>query len=170
MEKWINNYCSDDRLESTLGESDVYGYYGSRKSELRLLLYTYESHLENDEEDIQFYVEDVVNNKDDRFSIEHVWPQTPKEGFDDETKELVKQHTHRLGNLALMTPEDNSVKGNGPFEEKKADYSSSKIRMLENIFGMNEWGVEQIDEREQEIIQVIKNRWPDRYKDSVFDY
>jgi hypothetical protein len=170
LEKWINNYCSDDRLESTLGESDVYGYYGSRKSELRLLLYTYESHLENDEEDIQFYVEDVVNNKDDRFSIEHVWPQTPKEGFDDETKELVKQHTHRLGNLALMTPEDNSVKGNGPFEEKKADYSSSKIRMLENIFGMNEWGVEQIDEREQEIIQVIKNRWPDRYKDSVFDY
>ena len=140
MDKWININCSVDRIESTLGESDVYRYYGSRKSELRLLLYTYESYLEDDEEDIQFYVEDVVNNKDDRFSIEHVWPQTPKEGFDEETKELVKQHTHRLGNLALMTREDNAVKGNDPFEEKKADFTRSKIRMLENIFGMDEWG------------------------------
>jgi hypothetical protein len=166
LEKRINDYCSDSRLESTLGESDVYGYYRSRKSELRLLLYTYESHLEDNEEDIQFYVEDVVNNKDDRFSIEHVWPQTPKEGFDEETKELVKQHTHRLGNLALMTPEDNAVKGNDPFGEKKADFTGSKIRMLENIFAMNDWGAEQINEREQEMVRVIKDRWPDEYTSS----
>jgi len=33
-------------------------------------LHTYESYLEDDEEDIQFYFEDVVNNKDKRFSIE----------------------------------------------------------------------------------------------------
>jgi len=163
LEKYTNSYCSDNRLESTLGESDVYRYYGSRKSELRLLLYTYESYLEDDEEDIQFYAEDVVNNKDKRFSIEHVWPQTPKEGFDEETRELVKQHTHRLGNLALMTPEDNAVKGNDPFEDKKADFTRSKIRMLENIFATDEWGVAQIDEREQEMIRVIKERWPDEY-------
>ncbi|WP_336024529.1 DUF262 domain-containing protein [Halobellus salinisoli] len=166
LKKRINDYCSDSRLESTLGESDVYRYYGSRKSELRLLLYTYESYLEDDEEDIQFYVEDVVNNRDDRFSIEHVWPQTPKEGFDEETKELVKQHTHRLGNLALMTPEDNAVKGNDPFEDKKKDFTRSKIRMLEAIFAMDEWGVNQIEKREQGMIRVIKERWPDEYTDS----
>lgn len=166
LEKSTHSYCSDARLESTLGESDVYRYYGSRRNELRLLLYAYESHLEDDEENIQFRVEDVVNNRDDRFSIEHVWPQTPKQGFDEETTELVKQHAHRLGNLALMTPEDNAVKGNDPFEGKKADFSGSKIRMLGDIFARDEWGVEQIDEREREMLRVIKDRWPDEYESS----
>jgi len=165
LEKYTHNYCSDSKLESTLNNTDVYQYYRSRRSELRILLYTYESDLENDEEDIQFYAEDVVNNKDDRFSIEHVWPQTPKEGFDEETMQLVKQHTHRLGNLALMTPEDNAVKGNDPFYQKKASFTRSKIRMLENIFTMDEWGVNQINKREQEMIRTIKRRWPDKYKD-----
>jgi hypothetical protein len=166
LERYTHSYCSDSRLESTLGESDIYRYYGSRKSELRLLLSIYESYLEQEEEEIQFYLEDIVSNKNDRFSIEHVWPQTPKEGFDEATTELVHEHKHRLGNLALMTPEDNAVKGNDPFDEKKKHFDGSKIRMLEEIFSMDEWGVAQIDEREEKMIREIKKRWPDDYSDS----
>lgn len=168
LERYINDYCSDSRLNSTLGEENVYKYFqgSNRLNELRLLLFTYESHLESREEDIQFHANEVVSNKDDRFSIEHVWPQTPGEKFDDETKELVKEHTHRLGNLALMTPEDNAVKGNDPFNKKKDKFTGSKIRMLEQIFAKDGWGVDQINEREQNMLDVIRTRWPDEYEGS----
>lgn len=168
IERYTNNYCSDSQLESTLGDADVYKYYqgSNRLNELRLLLFTYESDLEIAEEDLQFHADEVVSNSKGSFSIEHVWPQTPKEGFDEETRELVKEHTHRLGNLALMTPEDNAVQGNDPFREKKKEFDGSKIRMLEEIFSNKEWGVDQIERREQEILHVIKNRWPNQYERS----
>jgi hypothetical protein len=166
LERYINDYCSDSRLNSTLGEENVYKYFqgSNRLNELRLLLFAYESHLESREEDIQFHANEVVSNKDDRFSIEHVWPQTPGEKFDDETKELVKEHTHLLGNLALMTPEDNAVKGNDPFNKKKDKFTGSKIRMLEQIFAKDGWGVGHINEREQNMLDVIRTRWPGRIR------
>ncbi len=171
IEKYTHEYCSDSKLDSTLGESNVYGYFGSsRLNELRLLLYTFENHLESGEENIQFHADEVVNNKDDRFSVEHVWPQTPSDSLDEETRALIREHTHRLGNLALMTPEDNSVQGNDPFHDKKATFDGSKIRMLEEIFANDTWGVEEIDQREQEMLRVIRERWPDPHSGSVFDY
>ncbi|MDS0261494.1 DUF262 domain-containing HNH endonuclease family protein [Haloarcula sp. S1CR25-12] len=166
LEQYIHDYCSDAKLDTTLGDSNVFKYYGNRKSELRLLLYAYEWTLERKKEGYQFDVKEVVGNKDGNYSIEHVWPQTPKEGFDDSTKELVNEHKHRLGNLALMTPEDNAVQGNSPFRDKKAEFSGSKIRMLEEIFSEPEWGVEQISNREERMLSAIRERWPDEYADA----
>lgn len=164
--KYTDRYCDDDQLQSTLGEADVYRYFGgsNRLHELRLLLYVYEASLEREEENIQFDAEKVVSNEDNRFSIEHVWPQTPGDDFDAETKVIVKEHTHRLGNLALMTPEDNAAKGNDPFEDKKSAFDGSKVRMLERIFKNDDWGAEHIDVREQEMLQVILERWPNKYQ------
>lgn len=168
IERYTHGYCSDSKLASTLEKSNVYKYFqgSNRLNELRLLLYTFESHLESGEEDIQFHADDVVSNKNDRFWVEHVWPQTPSDAFSEETKTLINEHKHRLGNLALMTQEDDIVMGNDTFGEKKAKFSGSKIRMLEEIFAKDDWGVEEIEEREQEMLRVIRNRWPDEYDDS----
>lgn len=167
IERYTHDYCSDSKLESTLGDSNVYKYYqgSNRLNELRLLLYTFESYLESDQEDIQFRADDVVSNKNDRFWVEHVWPQTPSDMFSGDTKTLINEHKHRLGNLALMTQEDDIVMGNDTFEEKKAKFNGSKIRMLEEIYNEDEWGVEQIEEREQEMLRVIRNRWSDEYNE-----
>jgi hypothetical protein len=172
LEGYIHDYCSDTRLESTLGNADVYNYCkgSNRLKELRLLLYTFEHHLEQDEEDIQFYADEVVNNSGGRFSVEHVWPQTPADSLEKETKELIRKHTHRLGNLALMTPEDNAVQGNDPFQKKKREFTGSKIRILEEIFENDRWNVDTIEAREERMLRVIQGRWPDERPDSVFDY
>lgn len=166
IERYTHDYCSDSKLDSTLGDSNVYKYFqgSNRLNELRLLLYTFESYLESGEEDIQFRAVDVVNNKDDRFWVEHVWPQTPSDGFSGEIKTLINEHKHRLGNLALMTQEDDIVMGNDTFEEKKAKFNGSKIRMLEEIFANETWGVGQIEHREKEMLRVIRERWPDEYE------
>lgn len=162
LENYIDNYCDDDQLESTLAKSNVYNYFSgsNRLKELRLLLYAYEMSLERAKEDLQFDAEKVVTSDNGRISIEHVWPQTPSGEFDEETKAQIKEHKHRLGNLALMTREDNAAKGNDPFSKKKQDFDGSKFRMLEEIFDKNDWNVDRIDVREQQILREIRERWP----------
>lgn len=164
LERYINDYCDDDTLKSTLGNSRVYSYYGNRKRELRLLLFAYEYHLEKQAEDIQFHPDEVVENEKDRFWIEHIWPQTPSDDFDESTKELIEEHKHRLGNLALMTQEDDIVMGNDPFAIKKGKFNGSKIRMLEEVFANDEWDVRHIEDRENRILEIIRDRWPDEYE------
>lgn len=166
LEQYTNYYCDDEQLESNLSNSDVYKYYGgsNRLKELRLLLYTYEVSLERKEEDLQFDPGKVVSSNSGRISIEHVWSQTPSDEFDEETKGLIEEHKHRLGNLALMTREDNAAKGNDPFQKKKQNFNGSKFRMLEEIFEKAEWDVAEIEVREEAILRSIRERWPVEYE------
>jgi hypothetical protein len=159
----VHNYCDDETLMDTLYDADVYSYYSdsNRKNELRYLLYAYELSLERERENIPFEVQKVVDNEDDRFTIEHVWPQTVSDEFPEHLHETINENSDRLGNLALMTIEDNAGNQNDPFEKKKAAFDESKFRMLNEIFENKEWNEATIDERERRILNVIQERWPD---------
>lgn len=164
LDQYITKYCDDEDIDQVLEDKDVYEYFAdsNRLNELRLLLYTYETSLEHEEEDIPFDAERITTNKGDRFTIEHLWPRTPSDELEEEKKETIKENTHRLGNLTLMTPEDNSSNQNDTFEDKKDNFTGSKFRMLEKVFKNDDWGVQKIENREQEIIEKIKERWPEK--------
>lgn len=167
LESHIDHHCDDEQLEATLGNANVYGYYSgsNRLKELRFLLFAYETSLEEQKEDLHFDAQNVVNSDSGRISIEHVWPQTPDDRFDEATQAAIEEHKHRLGNLALMTREDNAARGNDPFHEKRADFEGSKFRMLEEIFETEDWGVDQIEDRERRILEAIKQRWPNGHRE-----
>jgi hypothetical protein len=78
---------------STLYDADVYSYYSdsNRKNELRYLLYAYELSLERERENIPFEVQKVVDNEDDRFTIEHVWPQTVSDEFPEHLHKTINE-------------------------------------------------------------------------------
>jgi hypothetical protein len=57
-----------------------------------------------------------------------------------------------------MTIEDNSGNQNDPFDKKKAALDESKFRRLNRIFENDDWSVEHIENREQQILNVIKSR------------
>ncbi|MFB6213265.1 MAG: DUF262 domain-containing protein [Candidatus Nanohaloarchaea archaeon] len=164
LDQYIGKYCDNDDIDQVLQNQDVYEYYAgsNRLDELRFLLYTYETSLEHEKEDIPFDAERIKTNKDDRFSVEHIWPQTPSEDMEEEKKEVIEENTHRLGNLALMTPEDNSSNQNDTFEEKKDNFAGSKFRMLEKVFKNDQWSKEKIRNREEDMINRIKDRWPEK--------
>lgn len=160
----IHNYCSDTTLEENLFDSEVYPYFAesNRLSELRYLLYAYELHLEEQREGIPFDVQDVVNNRDHRFTVEHIWPRNPPADMEDSRRETVHTNTHRLGNLTLMTLEDNAFHSNDSFAEKRQKFEGSKFRMLNRVFENEGWSVDRIAERERRMIKAIKSRWPDK--------
>lgn len=44
-------------------------------------------------------------------------------------------------------------------------FRGSKIRILEEMF-VDEWTLDRIEDREQRILDAIKERWPDRHGES----
>lgn len=163
INEYIEQYAADDELREVLSESDVYSYFAqaNRLKDLRVLLYAYESVLENKLEGISMNIEGVVNNPDQKFSIEHIWPQDPSNlNLTEDTLAKYPDQMHRLGNLALMTGGWNSGEQNRPYPEKRRRYLDSRIRMLNEVARKHDqWGYAKIAEREEAMVDVILSKW-----------
>lgn len=172
LEAHINDYCDDARLRRTLSDAEVYTNYSdsNRLKELRFLLYSWEQSLESELEGIDLTYLDVIENREDKFTVEHIWPQDPgrlnldEEGLDDH-----EENKHRLGNLAFLIGEWQPKQSNKAFADKRSLYGESKLRMLREIAKEGRWGPTQIEARENAMIDVIINRWPDEFETSGAD-
>lgn len=94
-------------------------------------------------------------------SIDNIWAQTVSDEFLEHLHETINENSDRLGNLALMTIEDNVGNQIDPLEKKKAAFDEFKFRMLNKILENDDWFVERIEDREQPVFDVIRTRWPD---------
>lgn len=166
LNKYIHDYCDDDSLKRVLAKNNVYEYYdkSNRRHELRYLLYFCENHLEKGLEGISLDLTNVVENSDEDYSIEHIWPKDPsKLDITTEDMEIHNENKHRLGNLALMTRPWNSAESNKPYQKKRPKYRESRLRMLNQIAEKYDcWDQETIEERESWMIDVIVEEWPDK--------
>ena len=100
-------------------------------------------------------------------SIEHVLPQTPKEGsiwlewFPDlEEREM---WTHRLANLVLLSRRKNSKAQNFDFERKKTEYfrrnNVAVFALTSQVLDRNKWTPGTLIERQQELIRRLVDDW-----------
>ena len=114
-------------------------------------------------EKIESYNNPAVINFNN-LSIEHLMPQTPTPEWLKElkiSKEEYDAQLHRFGNLTLATHSDNSKMSNSSFEFKKEILSStSHLKMNKKILELPKWGIEEINNRTEEIIDDICNLYP----------
>lgn len=107
-----------------------------------------------------------------KLSIEHVMPQTPNEywiKYTDGDKQEYDKQVNRIGNLTLVSKIDNSTMGNSNFEKKKKVLEDTlHINMNKEIYEKQEWSVEEIDRRTNELIDAFISIYP--YCSSVGDY
>lgn len=160
--EYVRRYGEDDRIRSVLHDSDVYNHFegSNRMNDLRLILYAYELALEEELEGIPLDMQDVVANPEDRWTVEHIWPQDPSRlSLNAEESERYDDQKHRLGNLALMTGGWNKGQQNKPFGQKRERYLDSRIRMLNEVAGNDEWGFDRIAAREERMVETILKRW-----------
>ena len=95
-------------------------------------------------------------------SIEHVFPQNPKDDSDwiEDLAEdsLLVDFVHSVGNLVLLSKSKNSGAGNLEFEEKKNKYLKTRVsdypRSIE-VLGYDEWDEDVIEERTEEAGDLI---------------
>jgi hypothetical protein len=151
----------DDVTTDYLSEPDVLegsftsGWGGVRNSEvIKYVMYEYERSLRGKSGRLTLspYHEFRKN-----FQVEHLVPKNAEEGNKLSNHE---QHRDRLGNLAVLSAEENNSEGNTPFERKYSEiYSESSLKILRNLEGPD-FSVDDVNKREEtELIPFIKKRW-----------
>lgn len=152
MDELVDDYLTTPDI---LDGSFTSGWGGVRKSEvIKYIMYEYERSLRGPSGLLSLapYHEFRTN-----FQVEHLVPKNAEEG---NKLERHVQNRNRLGNLAVLSTEENQSKGNSSFESKYSDiYSNSSLKVLRDLDGPS-FSVDKISEREkEELINFIKQRW-----------
>ncbi len=134
-----------ERVKEELLSKDIY-----RESRVKSLLFVIEYEYMDGES------ENVRKKSDKKITIEHIYPQSPKE----EDREL-KEYVNSLWNLTLLYWWRNSSFSNGTFIEKKQKYLKDKkttdFKLTNKVFEENEnRTIENIKSRTEEIITSLE--------------
>ena len=102
---------------------------------------------------------------EEKTQIEHIWSQTPK-GFDswsEEEKEKHSKHVHKLGNLTItgwnQKLSNKDFWNEEEFNVKRPIYEKSNLRVQRELAKYDNWEVEEIDKREEELVEFALERW-----------
>lgn len=89
--------------------------------------------------------------------IEHIMPENNSKWEVSE-----KDHTDylwRLGNLTLLGANFNKRNSNKKLSEKKKGYSDSDINLTKKLLAYDDWGVKQIQLRQEELTTMALSIW-----------
>ena len=137
--------------------------YTRWSEELRYLLYRYEEHLAEQKglslnnAQWQCIWDDTASN-----SIEHILPKSKgsQEPLDPGQEGVF---VHRLGNLMLLPPDDNSSAGDQEPTAKVNVYRRPNLlivnEVVKTIEDENGWGIEEIQAREKKLMKWISDTW-----------
>lgn len=153
------------------------GYYGW--SGLRYLLFEYEQSLLVASRQRKVFWDDLLKPGNDKISVEHVYPQTPTEdweqAFQNESAEMRSRYNGTLGNLLLLSMSINASLQNDSFVSKKepkyvggkkvrngySDGSHSEIEVAQNA----DWGPAEIHARGIKILKFMESRWDFKFRE-----
>ena len=96
----------------------------------------------------------------DSFTIEHVLPQNPENGWNQFTDEQVDNFVYRIGNMALLEKGKNNEIANHEYIEKSNSYKNSTFGLTRKIAETwSEWTVGKIESRQKELAKLALTIW-----------
>lgn len=93
----------------------------------------------------------------DKVHIEHIMPEKGKKWAISEEKHA--EYLWRLGNLTLLGANFNKRNSNKLFPEKKKGYRDSDINLTKMLLQYEDWGIEQIQQRQEELTTAALAIW-----------
>ena len=175
-----NSFRSDDFYNNLFKRfKDGSGYYGW--TGLRYFLYEYE--IEKSE-GLHKKVDwkEVFKSEKDKISIEHIYPQTPTDDWNDAFRDVNPEQRRfyqaTLGNLLLLSMSMNSTLQNDNFNDKKqVQYVNSEDKKIKirngysngshseiEVSHNSKWGADEIKSRGIELLKFMEKRWNIRFK------
>lgn len=91
-------------------------------------------------------------------NVEHIMPQRQSESWPLDEQEA-QQYRKRLGNMVLLSPEDNVKLGNKPFSEKRKVYAKCPFLLTQEVAKFDEWGPVEIDDWQQLLAEKAVEIW-----------
>lgn len=100
--------------------------------------------------------QEVAVETPDRVHVEHIYPQTPLPGkrWENHTSAV-----ERLGNLTLLSKALNTSIKNNDFNVKKPAYEESDLLLSKELVKYDDWNIETIDRRQEEMAQYALSIW-----------
>ncbi len=102
----------------------------------------------------------IPNSSKDVVTLEHIFPKNPSAAWGNMEDDDVKANYKRLGNMTLLKKTLNSDIGNDGFDAKKPFYNRSGFLLTSSISEFDEWGENQINERQATLAQLALKTWP----------
>ena len=154
----ISGYGTDDYFKENLQNSQLYN--NLQTHEIKYFFFELERYkAKKTKEELGMDWKDI----EEKTQIEHIWSQKPK-GFDGwSEKEKHSKHVHKLGNLTItgwnQTLSNKDFWNEEEFNVKRPIYEKSNLRVQRGLAKYDKWGTEQIDEREEELVEFALGRW-----------
>ncbi|MBR7006545.1 MAG: HNH endonuclease [Candidatus Methanomethylophilaceae archaeon] len=104
------------------------------------------------------HTETKITNRGKDVHLEHILPKKPKDWQIEH--ESWKEYHVRFGNMILLDGKKNRIISNKLFDEKKKEYIKSSIEETRQIAEYEKWGVEEIEHRQQALLEKVLKRWP----------
>ena len=103
----------------------------------------------------------VANPNPDEVSLEHILPKNPTAGtwtaFEPET---VSIWAKKLGNLCLLSSDENGAATNAEFSSKNKIYAKSNLKLTAEIANYSKWDAKSIQERQKNLAKMAVKTWP----------
>lgn len=150
-------FPDDEEFKNALANKAVYQMRGKYKA---YLFECFENYGTEEVKDVSTLIADGT------YTIEHIMPQhlTPEwtRELGDQAEEIHDTWLHRLGNLTLTAY--NSDMSDHSFADKrdaKNGYKNSGLRMNQRIATKDHWGLAEIQERNEEMVELAADTiWP----------
>lgn len=151
--------ASDELIAEYLNKRDVInadgiqGWGGIRHmNHIRFLLYEYERSLRSSESsDMRTF-----DYWSDKYEVEHIVPVKAPDGH---RLAYHDKNVHRLGNLALISPQENRSVSNSPYCVKQSKmYKNSPLHMLREL-PEDEFELQDVKDRSEKLIEFVLDRW-----------
>jgi uncharacterized protein with ParB-like and HNH nuclease domain len=103
----------------------------------------------------------VANPNPDEVSLEHILPKNPAPGtWTDFEPETTSVWARKLGNLCLLSSDENGAATNEEFSTKKAFYAKSKLKLTAELDTYPKWDAKSIQERQKKLAEMAIKTWP----------
>ncbi len=143
-------YLSDEQFRNAFEERQLRTTQNRNKRLVRYILFQLERHLTNRDYDFD----------SDRYTVEHILPENPKDGWQQFSDDQVERFIYRLGNMTLLQASSNRDQGNKPFAEKQIAYKASEFEMTRKVAEDNsEWTVDRIAARQRWMAKQATGIW-----------
>lgn len=146
----LRHYMLDDEDFARAFEIRSLNVQKTAKLVLRLM----ESHLQR--ERAGGNVELVVGTNS-LVELEHIYPRRPETGHEWSDGD---DWLNRIGNLTLLAAGLNREAQNGPFDDKKEEYSQSQLFLTQELLEIDEWTPEQVVARQKRLAELALEVWP----------
>lgn len=105
----------------------------------------------------------AAENEPGALTLEHILPVNPGEEWSEiiAADDAVREDCiYRLGNMCLLTRDDNRRLGRAPFERKKADvYSRSTVLTTRKLLDYSVWDRKAIEARQEHMARLAVSIW-----------